>query len=55
MKYIIQYILHYEVIFYKRFRKFAYENYYKVQELYNADFVEKFEKSLNEGKIKKWK
>lgn len=37
------------------FRAFAYENYFKVQELYSDDFVEKFKKSLNEGKIKKWK
>ena len=36
------------------FREFAYDNYYNVQELYNGDFVEKFNESLKEGKIKKW-
>lgn len=33
------------------FREFAYENYDKIQALYHPSFVDKFNKSLDEGKI----
>ena len=36
------------------FREFAYDNYFRVQELYNKDYVQKFNKALSEGKIKSY-
>ena len=34
-----------------KFREFAWENYYQVLKLYDADFVDKFNAALNAGKI----
>lgn len=36
------------------FREFVWENYYKIQEMYNTEYLDKFYDALNNGRIKKF-
>lgn len=36
------------------FREYVWENYYKIQEMYNTEYLDKFYDALNNGRIKKF-